>query len=90
MTRSTLAILVDTVRTQALLSANYFAAKRDGLDEVTLRRLQRTVEDGGASALEVAAAAEALEQRALRAVEGQLSALRRPLPDHSDPSPPAA
>lgn len=86
--RSVVAILTDTVRSQADLTELYFAQKADGADEVTLRRLQVTLLASAGSSRDIAQSAEALERRALAAVEGQLTALRSSSSDH--PSPPSA
>lgn len=83
--RSTLRILIDSLRTQAAVTETYFNGKRAGLDEFTLARLQRQAEDAAATSRTIADSAEALERHALAAVEAQLSALRSLPSDHPQP-----
>ena len=87
MARSVVAILINTVRTQALVSQTYFSAKREGVDEFTLARVQKEAERASVEALDVAANAERIEAAALKAVETQLATLRLSPAALNDPHP---
>ncbi|MGV3580020.1 hypothetical protein [Brevundimonas sp.] len=78
-------ILIDTLRGHARATEAYFAARRDGADEFTLRRIQRALEDSVASAIAVADSADALA-----AATPHLAALRLHSVDQPDPPPSAA